>query len=234
MDELLGLLTSLGIDAPRVLHGWARVMPVLVIVPAFGLSALPAAARGVLALCLAWICAPSAAVMGNQAAFSIAMEIVLGTSVALVASVPLWTATMVGSVADQWRGANDAQTLPFEVGGASLGALATLLAAWVFFSSGAPSEIVRALTFGAPLEGTADLARALSNAPRIAVGIALPMIATGCVIDIAGGFMARSAPMAPFTTLVSALKSTAVVFSFAIVLPRMFELIARAVSLRTT
>jgi len=226
MNELLELLTSLGIDAPRVLHGWARVMPVLVIVPAFGLSALPPAARGVLALCLAWICAPSAAVMGNQVALGLAMELLLGTSVALVASVPLWTATMVGNVADQWRGSNDAQTSPFEIGGASLGALSTLLAAWIFFSTGAPSEIVRALTFNAPMEGAADLARLLSNAPRIAVGIALPMIATACVVDVAGGFMARSAPMAPFTTLISAIKSTAVVFSFALVLPRLFELIA--------
>ncbi len=229
MGDLTALFASLGIDVARVMHGWVRVMPVLVLVPAFGLSALPAGARGVMALCLAWIVAPSGAVMGNQTLLAYGTELIIGVSVAAAVSVPLWTASMVGNIADQWRGSQDMQSSPFEIGGASMGALATLFAAGMFFASGAPAEVVGGLSLAQSPQTPMDLARVLAHAPRVAVAVAMPVIVAGALVDMTGGFMARGAPFAPVTTLVSAVKSSAVVLAFALVLPRAFELIASRV-----
>jgi len=140
--------------------------------------------------------------------------------------VPLYTATMVGSIADQWRGSSDTQPPPLALGGANLSTMATLFAAWMFFVSGAPAEIVSVLALAGSVHTPSELADALARAPRIAVSVALPVIAAGALCDVAGGLLAKSSPMAPLTTLISAMKSTVVVFAFAIVLPRAFALIA--------
>jgi len=212
-------------------------MPVLVIVPAFGLSALPATVRGVLAFCLAGVCAPSVstsgAPLGATSAIALLTEVLLGTSVAIAAAVPLWVATMAGSVADQWRGSQDAPPSAFDLGGANLGTLATLFAAWMFFTNGGPSEIVRTLALNSTVASPSDLVQMLAGAPRIAVSVALPVIAAGAIVDVASALLARGAPLVPMNTLMSAVRSSAVVFAFALVLPTTFESIASLAAIAT-
>src|SRR6187551_1092177 len=61
-DVLQFLTLSLGVDSlelSRWALGWARLTPVVVIVPAFGLRAVPGPMRVALALCLAIAIAPA-------------------------------------------------------------------------------------------------------------------------------------------------------------------------------
>ena len=78
---------------------WARALPTIALVPAFGLRALPAPARGIVALALAaafWpAAAPAARVDTAVPWIALALEqILLGLPIAVAAAVPLWAATM--------------------------------------------------------------------------------------------------------------------------------------------
>src|SRR4051812_6881887 len=89
---------------------WARVMPAVTIVPAFGLKALPTPARGILGLALAAGIYPAIVpiVVAERATpwFLLALEqILMGLPVALAAAIPLWAATMAGGLVDTLRGA---------------------------------------------------------------------------------------------------------------------------------
>src|SRR4029079_12595867 len=94
------------------------VLPVVSLVPAFGLKALPAPARGVVALALAAsiypALLPTVTVERSAPWLLLAFEqILLGLPIALSAAIPLWAATMAGGLMDTLRGASDAA--PFSV-----------------------------------------------------------------------------------------------------------------------
>ena len=125
---------------------WARVFPTITIVPAFGLRALPAPARGVLGLALAASIFPALApvVIAQRATpwFLLALEqIVLGLPVALAAAIPLWAATMAGGLIDVLRGSPDGQGLATVEGRpSSFGVLLSLFASVVFLATGGASR----------------------------------------------------------------------------------------------
>src|SRR5262249_28078098 len=78
---------------------WARATPVITLVPAFGLRAIPAPARGVLALALAASVYPAvhpASVTSHPLPWALAalLEMLRGLPVALATAIPLWSATM--------------------------------------------------------------------------------------------------------------------------------------------
>src|SRR5689334_8936840 len=112
------------------------------IVPAFGLRALPAAGRGVLALALAAAIHPAvgaaAAITdspGAPWALRVLEQILLGLPVALAAAIPLWAATMAGGLVDALRGAADGPGLATVEGRASsFGVLLSLFASVVFLA----------------------------------------------------------------------------------------------------
>src|SRR5580700_3879875 len=89
-----------GIDLAALGLAWARVMPAVTLVPAFGLRALPAPARAVMGLAFAASIFPAMAPVAAGAtqpwALLAVVEIVRGLPVALAAAIPLWAATMAG------------------------------------------------------------------------------------------------------------------------------------------
>ena len=95
------------------LDSFLQQLPImlLTLVPAFGLRALPLAARGVVGLALAAAVAPavastSVATPARLPWIALAFEqIVRGLPVAVAAAVPLWAATMAGGLVDTLRGA---------------------------------------------------------------------------------------------------------------------------------
>src|SRR5438270_3342754 len=126
-------------------------MPAVTIVPAFGLRALPAAARGILGLALAAAIYPAVVpvVIAERSTpwFLLALEqIVLGLPVALAAAIPLWAATMAGGLVDVLRGSPDGPGLATVEGKpSSFGVLLSLLASVVFLTTGGASRAAGAL-----------------------------------------------------------------------------------------
>src|SRR5687767_10541702 len=109
-DVLQFLTLSLGVDSlelSRWALAWARLTPVVVIVPAFGLRAVPGPMRVALALCLAIAIAPAFHPVVESGPWSVRLfaEFVRGMPVAIVAALTLWIASMAGGLVDNLRGA---------------------------------------------------------------------------------------------------------------------------------
>src|SRR5262245_44735840 len=116
---------------------WARVSPTIAIVPAFGLRALPTAARGVLGLALAAAIYPALVPAANAATGPWVLlalgEILRGLPIAVTAAIPLWAATMAGGLVDTLRGAREESGMAVVDGRtASFGILLSLVASVVF------------------------------------------------------------------------------------------------------
>jgi flagellar biosynthesis protein FliR len=100
---------------------WARFVPTITLVPAFGLRALPAAARVVLGLALSAAVAPAVRPTLRAGPWELQMlaELMSGLPVALSAAVALWTATMAGGVIDDLRASRQMSALPNVESGAT-------------------------------------------------------------------------------------------------------------------
>jgi type III secretory pathway component EscT len=175
----------LAIDLPALGLTWARFAPTLAIVPAFGLRALPIAARGVLGLALAASVFPALTPLyadrGGTPWVLLALEqIALGLPVALAAAIPLWAATMAGGLVDALRGVQEGNGLAVvETPRASpLAVLLSLLASIVFLSTGGPARVAAALVTTTlaehPLLGAAH---ALTAGIGLAIAVAAPLLA---------------------------------------------------------
>src|SRR4051812_24255000 len=88
-----------GIDLAAWALAWARVAPVVTLVPALGLRSLPPAVRAAAALVLSAVIVPALHPLAHGAApfpLLVVTEVARGLPVALSAAIPLWAATMVG------------------------------------------------------------------------------------------------------------------------------------------
>ncbi|HZU84334.1 MAG TPA: flagellar biosynthetic protein FliR [Polyangiaceae bacterium] len=228
-------LAGAGVDVRRLALAWARVMPSVVLVPAFGLRALPGAGRAVMALAFAAGIVPA---VGSSAqpidgAFPVLVvaEAMRGLPVALAAAVPLWAATMAGGVADALRGAQNAPPMATVEGPATpLGVALSLLASAMFLSTGGPARVVRALAL-TPASGD-PLGRAASDIVggiTLAVALGGPLLAAAVVIETAAALIARAASPAQIHALLAPVRALGAVAVLAIVLDRLAGVLARAV-----
>ena len=156
---------------------WARAMPAVTLVPAFGLRALPVPARAVMGLAFAAsifpALAPSVADTSVPWLILLSAEIARGLPVALAAAIPLWAATMAGGVADALRGSQETPTAPTVEGRATpMGVPLSLLASAIFLATGGPARVVRALVL-APVGAHPLLAAADDLVAGIALAVAL-------------------------------------------------------------
>lgn len=223
-------------DLEAIGLAWARVAPTIAIVPAFGLRALPASARGVLGLALAAAIGPAlvpvVADHPDVPWMLLALEqILVGLPIALAAAIPLWAATMAGGVVDSLRGAQEGSGLAVVEGRAgSFGVLLSLFASVVFLSTGGPARVTSALataTLGAhPLLAASN---ALVAGIGLAVAIGGPLLAAAVVLEIAFAFIARAASPAQVHALLAPLRALGLLAIAAIVLERIATLLAIAV-----
>lgn len=231
-----------GVDLAALGLAWARATPAVVLVPAFGLRALPAPARGVMALAFAAAIfpalAPEAAAAGGAAAalqgpwaLQALVEVARGLPVAVAAAVPLWAATMAGGVADALRGSQDTPSLPTVEGRATpLGVPLSLLASAIFLATGGPARVVKALALH-PVGPHPLLAAADDLVSGIALAVALggPLLAAAVVIEIAAALVARAASPAQVHALLAPLRALGTLAVMAVVLERVATALARAV-----
>jgi type III secretory pathway component EscT len=224
-----------GVDLGALGLAWARAMPAVALVPAFGLRALPAPARAVMALAFAASVFPALAPLGSSASapwIVLALaEVARGLPVAVAAAVPLWAATMAGGVADALRGSHDTPSVPTVEGRATpLGVPLSLLACAIFLATGGPARVVAALALhpvGAhPLLAAAD---DLVGGIALAVALGAPLLAAAVVVEIAGALLARAASPAQVHALLAPLRALGTLGVMAVVLERIATALARAV-----
>jgi flagellar biosynthesis protein FliR len=232
LEALARLLAGGGIELAAWGVAFARVLPVIVIVPAFGLRALSAPIRAAIALLFAALIVPAVPpASGLSAAWGAVLlsELVRGTLVAIAAAIPLWSATMAGGMVDALRGAQEQTDVPTVEGRATpLGSLFSLLAATIFLATGGPSHVVGILLAPPPdaATGVARAAMNLANGIGIATAIAAPLLAASLVLEIAGALVARAASPAQLSVLLAPIRSLALLALTAILLDRIAAFVA--------
>jgi flagellar biosynthetic protein FliR len=230
-------LADLTVDLRGWALAWARVSPALTLVPAFGLTALPAQSRAALGLALAVSIAPALQPAQHSVPFGLALllEAARGLPVALSAAGFLWAAGMAGGLADNLRGARETQTLPIVDEDVSpLGALLSLLVALVFLEGGGAARVVAALSTSPELgRGVLwQVALGLTHSVELALALASPLVAVSIVMELSNALLARSATPAHVAALLAPLRSIVILVAFALLFERMTALLA-AIALHT-
>lgn len=209
---------------------WARVSPLLLIVPAFGLRAVPPPMRIALGLSLGLAVAPAIEPSLPQGpwAAQLAAEFVRGLPVAIVAAISLWVATMAGGLVDDLRGSRQTAPLPIvEPSSTPFGALLTLLVAIAFLQGGGAAQAVAALRSAEPvhLDAAVTLVRTLAAGVGVAAAVAAPLVAVSIVIEVASALIARAASPAFLQPTLAPLRSMAILAAATLLLERMAEFI---------
>ena len=224
-------LAGLAVDLRGWALAWARVTPALIVVPAFGLTALPAQTRAALGLALAVSIAPALGPTQVSVPFGAALllESARGLPIALTAAGVLWAAGMAGGLTDNLRGARETQALPIVDDDVSpLGALLSLLVALIFLEGGGAARVVAALAASPPLSHGLlwQVAAGLTHSVELALAVASPIVAVSIVAEVSNALLARSATPAHVVQLLAPLRSVLILIAFALLFERMTALLA--------
>ncbi len=225
-----------GVDLAALGLAWARAMPSVTIVPAFGLKALPQSARAVLALALAGTIFPALITAPSSLphvpwALALAGEVLAGLPIAVAAAIPLWAATMAGGLVDSLRGSQAELTVAVVEGKTSpMGVPFSILASCIFLGTGGPARIAGALAtrplMNHPL---AAAAHDLAGGVAIAVSLGGPLLAAALVLEVAGALVAKASSPAQVHALLAPLRALALLAVMAVVLDRIVAAMALVV-----
>jgi flagellar biosynthesis protein FliR len=235
IHEVAASFRDAGIDLAGLGLAWARAMPVVTIVPAFGLRALPLAARGVIGFALAVCIFPSVHPveldMHVPWALLLVGEVLRGLPVAITTSAVLWAAVMVGGMFDNLRGSQDAVQVPVIDGQATTMSVPfALLAGAIWLVTGGPSHIAHALATAAiPAHPILGAVNDLTTAIALAVSIGAPLLAASLVVEVTGAVIARAASPAQIHLLLAPLRAMALLVVCGIVFDRIANVLAIAV-----
>jgi flagellar biosynthetic protein FliR len=209
---------------------WARVLPAMFIVPAFGLGILPPSLRAAMGLALAVAIAPALvpAAVATTVPWPalLGAELLRGVPIALSAAVALWVATVAGGVADA---AGRARLAVFGGPlGPRLSPFSTLLglgAAIVFLGNGSAARLVARLAAEGPFTGGALGHAALDLATGIGLGasVGAPVLVAALAVDVATGIVQRDRSALSLESLFAPLRTFVVLVATAALLDRMLE-----------
>lgn len=191
-----------------------RVLPGIVLIPAFGGRRVPLPAQLGLAACAVLLVFErtgfaGATPDGMRWVALLGKELAVGAVLALAASCPFAALRIAGQLVDDLRGASRTEVVEPTAGGRAspLAVLHLLLACVVFFELGGPVRLVEALGHsytalpvaafpdGPLLQRAGELALALTGAAlRLGVELAWPAAAAVLAADVVLGFVNRSAP----------------------------------------
>jgi type III secretory pathway component EscT len=223
---VLSVLRSMSLEPERLALAWARVMPAVILVPAFGLRALPNQVRGVFALMLALVVAPAIAIPSGGAfavpwPAALVGEVLAGLPIAVSAAVPLWAATMVGGVLDQARGQSEATSMPLTEGRATMfGHFYSMIAAVFFLYAGGAARVAEALIHPAASGGLLGAKDAILSGVHLALAIGAPVLAAQIVVETASALIARAASPSNVQALLAPFRSVAILAVCAVSLDR--------------
>ncbi|HXN31578.1 MAG TPA: flagellar biosynthetic protein FliR [Polyangiaceae bacterium] len=233
----MDVLARSGVDLAAMGLAWARAAPSVVLVPAFGLRALPAPARAVMGLAFAASVFPAVGPAASSASgpwlVLMLVELARGLPIALAAAVPLWAATMAGGVADALRGSQETLSVPTVEGRATpLGVPLSLLACAIFLATGGPARVVAALAFRPtpehPLLAAAD---DIVGGIGLAVALGGPLLASSVVVELAAALVARAASPAQVHALLAPVRALGTIVIVTVVFERLATALAKAVEL---
>jgi len=232
LDALAAAFTAHGVDPRAWALGFARATPAVTLVPAFGLSAVPAQTRLTLGLALGLCIAPAlSAEVGSGGPFLLALarEAFVGLPVALLASLSIYTAAMAGGLVDDLRGGRESVTLPSLPDAAPpVAVLFSLLASIAFLETGGAARVAAALS--SPLLSSrfswAAVSQALAGSVELAFAIAAPLAVASVLLEAASALLARAATPAFIGPVLAPLKSLALLALLALVFERVSELLA--------
>jgi type III secretory pathway component EscT len=226
------LLIALGLGA-------ARAVPIAWLVPAWGGSSLPPAPRlgvGLLLATLGWpylLPAAAAPGLGQLGVLGwllvIGREVLIGSTVGLVAAFAFRAAEAAGGLIDVVRGAragdrDAAAGAPFSAASSPLGMLYLLLSAVIFLELGGLGRLASALARsyqGVPIAtvaGATATSAGMSRAVELvvvasarlveaAIGLAAPVIVALLLADLAIAAVARLTPAVPIHFAVMPLRA---------------------------
>jgi flagellar biosynthesis protein FliR len=232
LDALTGALAAAGVEPRAWALGFARAIPTVTLVPAFGLSAVPPPTRLVLGLSLGLCIAPALAGradVGGIFVVALGREVMLGLPVALLAALVTYVATMAGGLVDDLRGARETVTLPvLPEQLPPISVLFGLLSAIAFLELGGAARVVAALAAPLPVARFSwpTVVRALAGSVDLAFAIAAPLAVASVLLEAASALIARAATPAFIGPVLAPLKSVVLLGVLALVLERIAELLA--------
>ncbi len=235
VHEVAASFRDAGVDLGALGLAWARVTPTVTLVPAFGLRALPAAARGVIALALAVCIYPAVAPLPIEAdapwAVLLVGEVIRGLPIAITTAAVLWAATMIGGMLDNLRGSQDSVQVPVIEGRTTpMSVPFALLAGAIFTSTGGPARVARALAVAAiPDHPILRAANDLTSSVALAVAIGAPLLVASLVIEVTAAVIARASAPAQIHALLAPLRTMGLLVICGVVFDRIAALLAIAV-----
>ncbi|MEY2936327.1 MAG: hypothetical protein RL033_7076 [Pseudomonadota bacterium] len=226
---LLAELSRWGLDPEGWLRGVARLIPTVLLVPAFGLRALPFPAQLLFAFILAASTLPQAAVhQPLQGPWLLALlgEVASGLPVAVSASATIWAAAMAGNLLDELRGAQHPGEFPVvDSDSGPFGVLLSLAASISFLEFGGPARLAEALASGAavaPFNVWALVHGAITGI-QLAVLIAAPLLVVLLVIEVFHALVARVTSPGLWLPLLAPLRALSLLAITALLLDRLVE-----------
>lgn len=195
----------------------SRILPIFLLAPLFGGRLLPVVVKIASSLAFTLVLYPAIEAatpdLGSLGALPVATlflkELVLGSALGFLASMPFFAAEAAGRLADTARGATLAEVLapPSGTRTSPLADLALQIAVVLFFATDGHLVFLRALAASyetVPLEGFPVLVLqsgalelvvgATARLVLIALGLAAPVLCALVLADFALGFMNRVAP----------------------------------------
>ncbi len=226
---LTRVLEQTGLSWQQLFTAWARVLPLVTIVPAFGSRMMPAPARAVFGIGLAAMLVPAVAhdVPNHvDGVLGFVRELFRGLPVALSAGALIWGAMMAGGLIDDLRGASQQQSLVFQEARTPLSALVGLFATGAFLQLGGVASALSSLVSDTPAPSSLERAAGdIVNSLHIAFALSAPILCVSVVWEVAGALIARAASPAHVQSLLAPLRAVGVLGAFVLVLPSFLELL---------
>jgi flagellar biosynthesis protein FliR len=227
LDAVLRELAAAGIEPLGWLLSWARLVPSLLLIPAFGLQSFPIVLRIGFAFILAAVVAPTLPPVSPGAGpwlATAALEAARGVPVALAVAGAVWSAGMAGNLIDELRGgrAGPRILLADDTPLSPMGTVLSLLGVIAFLQLGGPARLADALAAAQPL-GHQDLrsvALTLARSIQFAVALAGPLLALVPFLQLGRALVTRSARPLSVGALLSPLEALAVLGLVALLLDR--------------
>lgn len=228
------MLAQTGVTWQRLLLSWARVLPLVLLVPAFGSRLMPAPARAVFGVGLAIVLLPTVSeVPASSGAwvFQFVREVTRGLPIGLASAAMIWAAMMAGGLVDDLRGAGQHQSSILPDAKTPLAAFLGLFSILAFLQLGGVSSAARALandTGPVLLRAVADVVYSID----IAFALVAPLLSVSVVWEVTSAMVARAASPAYVQSMLSGLRSLVVLGGFGLVMPALLELLVSVMGAR--
>jgi type III secretory pathway component EscT len=219
-----------GVDPERWLRATLRLVPSVILVPAFGLRALPFPAQLLFAFVLSAATLPAVAgglpPLDRHWLFAALEELLRGLPVAVSAAAAIWAATMAGNLMDELRGGPAPNDFPLADSPAGpLGIVLSLAASISFLEFGGPAQLAQTLVSAPPLRASvlADVVQSLLAGVQLAVLIAAPLLVVLLFIEVFHALLTRATRAGLWLSLFAPLRSLSLLAIVALLLDRLVE-----------